>query len=254
MNGRHAGKKSTTRNSPTGGPALIERLESRRLFSATVMQTYPGYYEVDGDGSSNPINISVSQATAQFSLDGATYSNVSYITVNGHGPDEHISVVSDDEYGSIGCAVNGGNGNATISVSDLSAVIYGGSGDNTLSLKDSIYGEVYGGGGNNNIYVSGDCFGAQIAGGSGNDMIDTSQNNSGVVIYGGRGNDTLIGSAYDDQIYGGGGNDVMYGGGGNDTFYSTGGVIYGGTDGTNVAYVPTGTYVPCYNVQYVYSY
>jgi Ca2+-binding RTX toxin-like protein len=233
---------------------VIERLETRRLFAVTVAQTYPGYYEVDGDTSSNVINIAVSQATDQFSLDGTTYSNVSYITVNGHGPNDNISVASDDEYGSIGCAVNGSNGNFGHSVSGLSAVIHGGGGNDTLSLKDSIYGEVYGDSGSDNIFVSGDCFDAQIQGGTGNCTIDASQNNSGVVIVGGAGNDTLYGSAYDDQIYGGGGSDVMYGGGGNDTFYSTGGVIYGGTDGTNVAYVPTGTYVPCYNVQYVYSY
>jgi Ca2+-binding RTX toxin-like protein len=219
-----------------------------------VIQTYPGYYEVDGDKSSNDINISVSQAAAQFTLNGATYSNVSYITVNANGPADQVSVVSDDEYGSIGGAVNGGGGNETISVSGLSAVIHGGAGNDTLSLKDSIYGEVYGDGGSDNITVSGDCFDAQIQGGSaGGNLIDASQSNSAVVIYGGSGNDTLYGSSFDDQLYGEGGSDVMYGIGGNDTFYSTGGVIYGSSDGTNVAYVPTGSYVACYNIQYVYK-
>ena len=51
---------------------LVERLERRRLFAVAVTQTYPGFYEVDGDNSGNVINIAVSQASQTFTLNGAT--------------------------------------------------------------------------------------------------------------------------------------------------------------------------------------
>ena len=252
--GMKRGRKSGRAEHRPSGLPNIERLETRRFFAVTVTQNYPGYYRVDSDNNPNAINISVSQNNDTFTLDGVTYPGVSYITVNGNGGNDTINVSSaDGSYGPIGCAINGGWGNDTISM-NVDGVIHGGAGDDTISLRDSFYGEVYGDSGNDKIYVSGDCIDPQIYGGTGNCLIDASQNNYGVVIHGGTGNDTLIGSAYDDTIYGDGGYDVMYGNGGNDTFYSTGGVIYGGSGGTNVAYVPTGMYVPVYNVQFVYAY
>ena len=38
---------------------LIDSLESRRHYSVTVSQTYPGFYEVQGDDESNTIAITV---------------------------------------------------------------------------------------------------------------------------------------------------------------------------------------------------
>lgn len=234
------------------GLAAIERLESRRLFAVTVTQNYPGYYQVDSDNSTDAVAIAVSQNDQTMTVNGVTYPGVSYITVNGGTGDSAISVTSVDGQGSIGCAINGGGGNQTIST-NLSAVIHGGTGNDVIYLHDSFYGEVYGDSGNDRIFIMGDCVNPMIYGGSGNCLIDASQNNYGVVIHGGTGNDTIYGSPYDDMIYGDGGIDFMYGVGGNDTFYSTGGVIYGSSGGNNVAYVPTGLYVPCYNVQTVYT-
>jgi Ca2+-binding RTX toxin-like protein len=234
--------------------AGIERLESRRHFDVTVAQTYPGYYEIDGDSSANTINVAVSQGNDTFTLNGATYSNVAYITVNGNGGDDQMSVVSDNEYGPIGCAVNGSNGNDSILVSGLTGVVHAGGGNNTIQLQDSFYGQVFGDTGSDNIYVVGDCWGAEIVGGTGPNLIDASRSNYGLTIYGGPANDTILGSSYDDQIYGEGGNDAMYGNGGNDTFYSNGGLIVGTNDGgVNTAYIPSGANVTCINVQYIFS-
>jgi Ca2+-binding RTX toxin-like protein len=247
-------KTSVRKPDPDIRRAGVERLENRRLFAVSVVQTYPGYYEVDPDSASNNIHIKVSQGDDTFTLNGVTYPNVAFITVNGNGRDDQISVVSDNELGPIGCAVNGGGGNDSILVSGLTGAIHGGGGNDTLVLKDSFYGEVYGDTGSCNIFVIGDCQGAEVVGGTGNNTIDASESNYGVTLMGGPGNDTIYGSAYDDVIYGGGGNDVLYGNGGNDTFYSNGGLIIGASDGgINTAYIPTGANVTCINVQYIFN-
>lgn len=234
--------------------SLVERLEFRRLFAVSVVQTYPGFYEIDADAGTNNIAVDVNQDAQTFALDGTTYQNVQHVTINGNNNGDTISVNSDSEWGYIGCDVNGGAGNDTISLNELSGVIHGGGGQDNLTLRDSFYGEVYGDCGSGSIYVVGDSAGAQINAGTGNTLVDATQSNYGVTIHGGAGNDTLYGSAYDDEIFGGGGNDKMYGVAGNDTFYSTGGVVVGSANGTNTAYVPTGTYVACYNTQFIYSY
>ncbi|HSZ56688.1 MAG TPA: hypothetical protein VK797_13555 [Tepidisphaeraceae bacterium] len=246
-------RKTSVRKAANSRPAGIERLEHRRLFTS-VTQTYPGYYEVDADSASNVVNVAVSQANDTFTLDGVTYSNVAYITVNGNGNSDQLNVTSDNEQGPIGCAINGGGGNDSISASGLTAVIHGGSGNDNITLKDSFYGEVYGDSGSDNIYVVGDCLDAEIVGGSGgSNMIDAWNSNYGVTIYGGPGNDTIYGTRYDDEIYGGGGNDTIYGNGGNDTIYSSGGLIIGGSDGgDNTAYIPTGANVTCVNIQNIF--
>jgi len=200
------------------------------------------------------IAVSVNQNAQTLTVDGTTYDGVQFITINGNNNGDTISIFSNDENGAIGAAVNGGSGNDTLSVSDMTGVIHGGGGQDTLTLNNSIYGEVYGDTGSDTIFVSGDSIDAQIVAGTGNTMVDATRNNYGVVIAGSSGDDTLFGSAYDDQIYGNGGNDIMYGFGGNDTFYSTGGVVVGGCDGVNVAYVQTGSYVSCYNTQFIYNY
>jgi Ca2+-binding RTX toxin-like protein len=227
-------------------------MEPRRMFAVTVAQSFPGFYEVNGDDAGNAIDITVSQADGTMTLDGVTYPDVSYVTVNGFGGNDRISVVAADGWGAIGAAANGGDGNDKIFL-NIDGVVHGDAGNDLLTLGNSFYGEVYGDDGNDTIKAVADCIGAQIDGGAGDDYVDASLSNFGVTLRGGAGNDTLIGSAYDDEIYGGGGSDVMYGGGGNNTFYSTGGVVYGGTDGFNVAYVPTGTYVACYDTQFVFQ-
>jgi Ca2+-binding RTX toxin-like protein len=236
------------------GSSLVERLEFRRLFNASVIQTFPGFYQVDADAQTTSINVSVDQNAETFSLDGATYTDVQHIIINGNDAGDAISVNSNDACGYIVCDVNGGAGDDTITLKSLTGAIHGGGGRNTLTLRDSWYGEVYGDSGSGSIYVTGNSFGAEIEAGSGNTLIDASQSDFGVTLHGGAGTDTLYGSASDDVIYGGGGNDYLYGLGGNDTFFSTGGVVVGTAGGADVAYVPTGAYTTCYYTQFVYNY
>src|SRR5690349_10896854 len=77
----------------------LESLESRRFFSVTVSEGYPGFFEVAGDEADDQISISVSQSDESFTLDGVTYTQVSYISVHGGGGNDTISVISIDGSG-----------------------------------------------------------------------------------------------------------------------------------------------------------
>jgi hypothetical protein len=231
---------------------MIERLERRRLLSVTVQQTSPGYYEVHADDSGNNIAISVSQNDQTFSLDGASYDNVAFIDVYGGAGSDNISLNSVDGAGSIGAAVDSGQGDDNVSM-NFDGGIWVGNGNNIIHLQDSFRGEVHTGDGNDKVYVLGDCIDADIMTGNGNDLIDASSNNYGVVIHAGSGNDTIFGSAYDDEIYGGGGSNEIHGNGGNDTFYcqnDSQDTLFG--DGGSDSLYGNGTEASIQNVEHIY--
>ena len=214
----------------------IEQLECRRLFSVSVNETSPGYYEINGDESDNVIVVSVSQDDGSFTLDGNTYTGVNYIYVYGKGGNDTIQV-SAPAPGSIGASIDGGDGNDQLSL-NFDGGIWGGAGDDVINLADSFQGNVSGDAGNDRITIQGECVDAQILGGDGNDYIDASQNDYRVVVRGGEGDDTIFGSQFNDQIYGDGGHNHLYGLGGNDTFYCQNGSpddVDGGA-GTNFMY------------------
>lgn len=195
----------------------IENLERRLLLSVTVNETSPGFYEINGDEADNAIVVSVSQDDQSFTLDGITYTGVSYIYVIGNGGNDTIDV-SAPRAGSIAASIEGGDGNDQLSL-NFDGGIWGGEGDDVIHLSDSFQGVVSGDGGNDQIFVRGECVDAEILGGDGNDLIDATGNNYRVVIRGGEGDDTIFGSDYNDQIYGDGGSNQLYGMGGNDTIY-----------------------------------
>jgi Ca2+-binding RTX toxin-like protein len=196
----------------------LESLESRRLFSVTVYEAYPGFYELHGDESDDVINVSVSMKDETFTVDGATYTGAYYIFVNGYGGNDSISVTSVDGSGMIGASISAGDGSDSVSL-NFDGAVWGGRGHDQINLADSFRGEVYGEEGNDRMTITGACVNAQILGGDGNDNIDCSGNYYGVVVFAGLGNDTVVGSAYDDQIYAEEGHDKVSGGAGNDTFY-----------------------------------
>jgi len=227
----------------------MENLETRRLCSVTVTQGYPGYYQIDGDNGANSIVVSVNQNAQTFTLNGVTYTGVSYIVVNGYGGNDHIAVTGSP--GPIGCTIRDGDGNDSVSL-NFDGAIYTGNGQDTISLKDSFEGEVHTGDGNDQIYVSGQCVGAVIYGGNGNDLIDASANLSGVTIFAGNGNNIIYGSNYDDLITVGSGSNVICCLNGNDTVYIKNGspdTVFGGS-GNDTVYGDT--FVTVYNVQAVF--
>jgi len=214
----------------------LETLENRRLFSVSVEQGYPGYFEVYGDDSANVIAVSVSASGSSFTLDGVTYGGVSYISVFAFAGDDTVSVVLDGD-SPIAASIDAGPGDDDATIVG-SGAIWGQSGNDTIRLSDSFRAEAYGGPGDDKIRVSGRSADPEISGGPGNDVIDASADAFGVYAHGDQGNDIIYGSNGDDQLYGDSGSDLLLGNGGNDMFSAEDGErdrIAGGA-GIDIAY------------------
>jgi Ca2+-binding RTX toxin-like protein len=196
----------------------IDPLERRRLFAVSVIEGYPGFYEVHGDDTDNVIEISVSMANWSFTLNGVTYPNAEHILVRGYGGNDHISVIADDPLdGFMGASVDGGDG------------------DDIIYMNFGI--GAYGGSGNDRMYIAGECMAVSVFGDEGDDFIDCSGNNYHLFISGGDGNDTIFGTNYNDIIYGDAGTDEIHGLSGRDEIYTGGGGDYvDGGAGDDIVY------------------
>jgi hypothetical protein len=191
-----AAKKSASRRSALrqSAPAFeLESLEGRKLFAVTVSEGFSGFYEVIGDEDANHIDISVSMKDHTFTLDSVTYTDVSYISVQGNGGSDTINVLSADGRGDIGAGILGGDGMDTINL-NFDGAIWGGNDDDYITLTDSYFGQVLGEGGNDEIYIHGTCVSADIEGGDGQDFIDCSNSTMGLSIFVDNVNDTIYGS------------------------------------------------------------
>jgi len=219
----------------------LESLEGRRLLAVTVSEGYPGTYEVRGDDGGNHIDISVSQKDGTFTLDGTTYTGVSFISVIGGAGKDVISVLSSDGPGAIAASIDAGGGDDCLAL-NFDGGIWAGDGNDYIFLIDSFRGVVDAGAGNDTVYVNHACIDAEISGGDGDDLIDASSNYYSVTLHGGAGNDTLYGSDHDDQIYGDDGNNVIYGGLGNDEIFAQNGSVdtVDGGDGQDTVWADAG--------------
>src|SRR5689334_3031406 len=112
----------------------LETFERRRLLSLSVVQGYPGYYEVYGDDSPDAIVISV-MADSSFTLDGTTYGHASYISVFGNGGDDVISI-DIDPAAPVGASINAGSGDDDVTLSGSGAV-WGDSGNDSIRISNS---------------------------------------------------------------------------------------------------------------------
>jgi hypothetical protein len=216
---------------------FFETVESRTFLDGTVTEIYPGIYNVAGTSADEVMYVQVSMQERTFTLDNQTYTNVSYIIVQGNGGCDMITVTSGDGAGGIACSVVGGPDSDYINL-NFDGGVWGGAGGDELVLTDSFRGQVYAQDGDDLIYVCGDSVDAEIQGGDGDDTIDCTYNNYRVVVHAGAGNDTVYGTLFDDQLYGDGGDDCLYGGDGDDSFYAasgSGGEIAGG-EGYDIIY------------------
>ena len=227
----------------------FETLERRRLFSVTVVQGYPGFYEVYGDESDDVIQVSFS-GDGTFTVEGDTYGDVAYVSIFGNGGDDIIDV--GPAPWPVGVSANGGHGNDTITLNSAGG-IWGDEGNDIIHLNNSFRGTVFGGSGDDRIYLAGDCIEARVDGEEGSDFIDGSGNNYGIFAHGGKGEDTVYGSNYDDEIYGDAGNDLLFGAAGNDVAYAVdqqGDRVIGGA-GIDTAFVDAAE-AGVWGIEYVY--
>ena len=199
---------------------IVEAMEGRTLFSVSVTEGYPGFYEIHGDDADDVIDVAVDMAGETFTLDGVTYEGVAYISVFGGNGHDTISLLGSSK-GYIGAGVDAGPGNDAITM-NFDGAVWAGDGNDRLHLANAFRGEVWGQAGDDTIVVEAECVEPEIHGGDGDDAIDASGNAYGVAIYGDAGADVIYGSDYCDQIYGGTGADVLNGNGGNDVFFASG--------------------------------
>lgn len=219
----------------------LEPLEARSLFSVTVTEGYPGFYEIHGDDDANVIQASINMAEQTLDVDGQTYTEVQYVVAYGYAGDDFIMIASVDGAGVVGASIVSGPGD-DLALLGVDGALFAGQGNDRAYLFDSFRGEAYGEDGNDYMDISAGCVDAMVHGGDGDDYIDCAANFYGIVAFGGVGNDTIYGSPHDDQIFGGDGNDVIDAGEGSDTVYGAGGGwddVYGG-DGYDIAYVDDG--------------
>ena len=211
----------------------VERLEARRMCAVTMVQTYPGYYEIYGDEDSNEIIVNVAADAQSFSVNGSEGGGggAYHFWILGFGGNDNIRV-SGPKGGTVGASISAGDGNDFVFL-NFDGGVWGGTGNDFIQLHDSFRGEAYGEDGNDVIYIGGDTIEAEIVGGDGHDWIDCSGNNYSVTVYGGYGDDVLVGSQYDDQLFGEMGNDQLYGLGGHD--YLRDGEFVRGGDGDDTS-------------------
>src|SRR5947207_14243836 len=94
---------------------FLEGLEGRRLLTVTVVQGYPGFYEIYGDDSDNEITIDVNVDAHTFSIDGQSFSGLQQVAVYGLGGNDLI-MVSAAPGSSISASIDGGEGDDILSL------------------------------------------------------------------------------------------------------------------------------------------
>jgi Ca2+-binding RTX toxin-like protein len=164
-------------------------------------------------------------------------------TVNGTNSDD--SMVGNQGSGNVNDLVYGHQGNDTITFDNSAShsTIFGGQGDDSISVFNGGQNQIYGNRGNDVINSDNDT-GDRLFGGMGDDTINVSDNNASAV-YGNQGNDVIYGAGNQfTKLFGGQGNDkiqddtgsnldAIYGNQGNDLLFGgdetvTNSHLYGG--------------------------
>src|SRR6478752_6436582 len=133
----------------------IETLEERRHFSVTVTQGFTGYFTIQGTPAADNIDVTVNRTTGTFTVEGITYAGVQHINVIGGDGNDAIRVAGTGS-GSLSASISGGAGNDSISL-NFDGGIWGGDGNDNITLYDAFRGQVLGEGGSDNIMVIGNC-------------------------------------------------------------------------------------------------
>jgi Ca2+-binding RTX toxin-like protein len=198
----------------------IETMEGRMLFSVTVTEVSPGFYEFDGDAAADEITISVDMDNATLIYNDSQYTDVAHITVNAAGGNDNVTITATGP-GAIRATIDGGDGTDVI-LCNFDASVWGGNGNDEIHLGDAFNAEIYGEAGLDSLYVSGYSFNAVLDGGPGSDYLDASENLYGATMYGGSGDDLIYGSGLVDTIHGDAGADMIVALAGDDGIYTSG--------------------------------
>ena len=262
---RRTGSRSR-KGKHTGASAQIERLEFRRLLSASLDAT-SGLLTVIGTNHADQIALTQAGATLTVNVDGSVSTfdatQVQQISVQGLAGNDLITVAQSvtapatlDGSAGNNTTIRGGGGPESIVGGHGIDSLVAGSGDDTIDgsngAKDTIRGGagtdiLIGGNGNdwigagsgsNNVLIGGNGNDTLRGGLGGGDFLDDGNGNDSLIgglgnetLSAGSGNDTLRGGDGDQTLMGQGGNDLIYGGKGSDLLESTVGnsTIYGGT-------------------------
>ena len=195
------------------GRAVVDVLEPRRMFAASIGLSPEGILVVEGSeradlisfslNKSNPakLDVRVNRVVGQFDVAAITGG----VTVRALGGNDRVVVNEKNGAVPLDFMVFAGSGNDRIVVGSGDDVVDGGAGNDDL------------GGGKGNDLLIGGAGGDKLSGGDGKD-----------VLSGGAGNDKVSGGAGDDDISGGDGNDQLDGGAGDDD-------VLGGDGGDRLA-------------------
>src|SRR5688572_19372314 len=213
-------------NTTTGGTALFEALEGRRMMSASVSN---GVLWVNGTAGNDKLEVDQSGSDVYVFENGLLsrifpVGSFQRLSVSGGEGDDHIKVFN----GVTAPAFLYGNGGSDAMIGTARAdYMTGGSGNDFLTAldgNDSVYGDggndsVFGGngtdlvvGGGDNDFLYGDAGNDQCWGGTGNDYVTA-----------GAGDDYVQLESGNDTCWAGDGNDSIWGGDGGDTIQSQGG-------------------------------
>ncbi len=206
----------------TGVEGIIDRLiATNREFSLTDADEQ---IVVGDDGS---VSNGLSQVTSNgISLPIVFADPTASLTINSLGGNDDITIQNLDG-GSLGVAVNGGQGNDTIAGGMDDDTLTGGAGDDSLNgnggtdlfLDDAVASQqtlldgTYDGNGTDTLVSLEN---AELHGDSSNNQIDASDFSNSVTLRGNGGDDTLTGTVTDDVMAGGSGNDILLSGAGDD--------------------------------------
>jgi Ca2+-binding RTX toxin-like protein len=234
---------------------LINPADDGENYAVSVVETYPGMYEITGDYHNDVVDIRVSMAQSTFSLGSNTYGNVSALTVKTNGGSDNVRVYTIDGPGSISAAIELGIGNDIGSL-NFDGGIWGGAGLDSITMTDAFRGVIEGNDGNDTIKVIGISQEMYVLGNDGDDIIDCSLNSYGVRANGGGGNDTIIGSPAPDELFADDGDDKVYGLGGADMIDAGSGIDYlDGGNGNDIFLVDSNwTVIGGLGIDTVYAY
>ncbi|MBL4892713.1 MAG: hypothetical protein JKX91_13000 [Rhizobiaceae bacterium] len=184
--------------------------ESDSVASVSFRSGRNGFDAIKGSSNDDTINYSNSSARAVSTyIDGGGGDDVINVASTAYGEQRVYGGAGDDTISLSGrnARAYGGDGDDVIAVAGLYVGAKGGAGDDVISVSGEIVSSVSGGEGDDTITVNGKIVGT-VRGGAGDDVITVSSDNVSSRRWGAHGN-FGFGGSFDPTIIGGEGNDTI---------------------------------------------